>query len=437
MTSASVRSIASVVRIFATLSLSGVVAAAPLSAAEARTLSWSESVKLTRESNADLKAAEAAFRSIEDLEGVARAGFLPTVNGVLDASRTGNSGSPDLTQTRGNQYSATFEASESVFNGLSDYANFSRAKANTRAAVAAYEIAKAKASYDLKSAFEGLFYAQNVRILTTDIVKRRLSNLELVQLRFESGRENKGSVLLSRANLNQAKYESLQSEDNQAIARATLARVIGLDDTDETLAVVDEVPTNPAPPKPPDFRRLAAITPDHVQAAAQEDSAQAAVTVARSTYFPSLGVSANYGRRDVAFFPNGPDRWTLDATITIPLFHGGKDFYSTKSATATYTGSIGNRVSVDRGLLVKLRQAFHGYVEAVMKSEVDVSFRDAAQLRAEIARTQYNNGLVSFNDWDIIENDLIARQKTSLQSLRDRVTGEAIWEQAQGAGVVP
>jgi hypothetical protein len=44
---------------------------------------------------------------------------------------------------------------------------------------------------------------------------------------------------------------------------------------------------------------------------------------------------------------------------------------------------------------------------------------------------------MSFEDWDRIENDLIQRQKTVLQSQRDRVTAEAAWEQAQGKGVIP
>jgi outer membrane protein TolC len=88
-------------------------------------------------------------------------------------------------------------------------------------------------------------------------------------------------------------------------------------------------------------------------------------------------------------------------------------------------------------LLVRLKQAWAGYVESEEKLKVDQAFLEAAVLRAEIARSRYNNGLMSFEDWDRIENDLIQRQKTVLQSQRDRVTAEAAWEQAQGKGVIP
>jgi outer membrane protein len=84
-----------------------------------------------------------------------------------------------------------------------------------------------------------------------------------------------------------------------------------------------------------------------------------------------------------------------------------------------------------------LKQAYANYVQAVEQLNVNQAFVDAAQMRAEIARSQYNNGLIAFSDWNLIENDLIQRQKSYVQSQRDRVVAEAAWEQAQGKGVIP
>ena len=75
--------------------------------------------------------------------------------------------------------------------------------------------------------------------------------------------------------------------------------------------------------------------------------------------------------------------------------------------------------------------------QAIERLKVDESFRAAAIARAEIARRKYNNGLLSFEDWDIIENDLIFRQKNYLSSLQTRVTSEAAWERDRGTGAIP
>lgn len=85
--------------------------------------------------------------------------------------------------------------------------------------------------------------------------------------------------------------------------------------------------------------------------------------------------------------------------------------------------------------MVNLQQGYNSYIEAVAKLQVDTSFREAAQLRADIARSKYNNGLLIFEDWDAIETDLITRQTNYLQSKLNRVTYEAAWEQVQGKGV--
>jgi len=108
-----------------------------------------------------------------------------------------------------------------------------------------------------------------------------------------------------------------------------------------------------------------------------------------------------------------------------------------QSATATQAASVYTLADTDRQLLTRLQQTLSEYVQAVQLVEVNRSFLEAQRVRAEIARNRYNNGLMSFEDWDQIENELITRQKTMLQTERDRVTAEAAFEQAQGVGAIP
>jgi outer membrane protein TolC len=127
----------------------------------------------------------------------------------------------------------------------------------------------------------------------------------------------------------------------------------------------------------------------------------------------------------------------VGASISIPLFSGGKDYYATKSASESRKAASLSRENVLRVGLAKLKAAYSTYLESVLKLEVDRTFADALIAREKIAREKYNNGLLTFEDWDIIENDLINRQKSLLQSERDRIVSEAAWEQALGKGVLP
>ena len=70
------------------------------------------------------------------------------------------------------------------------------------------------------------------------------------------------------------------------------------------------------------------------------------------------------------------------------------------------------------------------------EEKVDQTFVEAARVRAEIGRSKYNTGLLSFEEWEIIESDLVTREKAALASQNNRVSAEATWEQSQGRGLI-
>lgn len=401
----------------------------PLGAAPPTALVWEASIEEAAAGNPELRAARANLAAAGYSASAAHSGNLPQLS-----AGAGYSDSSGSATTTGTNYSTSVSLSQNLFSGFQDSARIERGAANLTQAEAGLATAKARLSQELKSAFAGLQFAQDNVTLTEKIAQRLAENLRLVELRFEGGRENKGSLLLTRATLAQARYENLQAQQALASAQALFARVLGRAEP-EGLQVIGGVPVT-APGTTPDFRQLVQQTPDLLQARAQERSAQADVTLARAGFYPSVDLTGSMARVGEDWTPDS-DRRTVGLNLSIPLLSGGRDYYTTKSAASTLEAVSSNKDNVERQLLVRLKQAYASYVESVEKLKVDQAFLEAAVTRAEIARSRYNNGLMSFEDWDRIENDLIQRQKIFLQSQRDRVTAEAAWEQAQGKGVIP
>jgi outer membrane protein len=394
-------------------------------------LSWEACVQEAAAGNPELRAASANLAAAGYSAEGAYSGYLPQLSaeaGYADTSGT------VVTTTSDTTYSTTLSLRQNLFAGFQDRAKVAQGAANREVAVASLAAAKAKLSQDLKSAFVGLKYSQDNVVLTENIARRREENLRLVELRFESGNENKGSYLLTKASLAQARYDNLQAQQDLVSAQAQLDRVLGRGET-EGLEVLGDVPLT-EPGKAPDFRQLAREVPDYQQAAAQQKSVEAGVTLARSGLYPSLNLSGSVGRVGDTWTPEDTRR-TVGLNLNIPLYSGGSDYYATKSAVSSLAAAASNTDSAEHQLVVRLKQTYAGYVESAEKLKVDLAFLDAAMTRADIARTKYNNGLMTFENWDIIENDLIQRQKSFLQSQRDRVVAEAAWEQAQGKGVIP
>lgn len=395
------------------------------------TLTWKQSLELLKENNFDYKSAVLNYQATESLEGVAFGGYLPSITGAVGYNKT--STTLDGATDNSSFYSASLTLSQNLFAGLKDYYKTTQATANTRIAQATFQDTKAQISYTFINAYQSLLSAQENLKLSDSTVKRRQDDLRLVELRFESGRENKGSALLSEAYLAQAKLENLQAKHASELAKTALAQVLGVD-VQESTQLVDLVPSS-EPLANPQFEALAMETPQYKESYYAVDANIAAVGVARSAFFPSLDVTGSVGRNSPEFFPKN-DRWSVGATITIPLFSGGRDYATLKNSVYTRDSAVAQKSSVDQKQISVLQSAYQKYTEAVEKLKVDESFQRALVMQAEIARTQYNNGLMSFTDWDKIEADLIARQKAYVQSKKDRILSEAAWNQARGAGVL-
>jgi len=263
---------------------------------------------------------------------------------------------------------------------------------------------------------------------------RTEQNVLLVQLRFEGGRENRGSLLQTEALLKQAQLDNLSARQAIPSAQAQLARTLGRADP-SGLRAIDDVPVT-QPPKNPDFLALASAVPEVRRAQAQESAAKADVQLNRSGFYPTLDLYGTYGREGSDWLMEDTRR-TVGVTLAIPIFRGGLNYYGVEAASASLSAASLTRGDAERFALERLKKAYAAYVEAIERVRVNEAFVEAAVMRADIARSKYDNGLMSFEDWDRIESDLTQRQKDLLASRRDRVAAEANWEQVQGAGVIP
>lgn len=409
------------------------------SAGADETLTWEDCIKTASKKNPDIQSAKETVQSSEYKSTAAWSLFLPQISGDLNVNN-GNSSSSSISggvissNTSDTSYSASISATQNIFSGFHDKATIDQTAANKEVSRTSLENTKVQVSYDLKSAFASLLYAQDYSKLADEIIKRREENYKLVDLRFEGGMENKGSALLSRAFLSQAKYDKKTAEHLIEVSREQLAKVLG-EDNSEKIKITGKIPLEEFP-KNPNIVDIALKNPLYLKAAAQEKASKAGVTIAKSQFSPSVNLSATASRQGNNWFPGG-NRHLFGLNLSLPIFNGGNDFFTVKSSKADLSAARFNRESVEKQLLPQLKQAYTAYIDAYEKLKVDRDFLEAAAVRANIARGKYNNGLLSFEDWDIIENDLISKQKTVIQTERDLNLAEAAWLKAQGKGVIP
>ncbi len=393
-------------------------------AAEER-LSWEDCVQEAARRNPDLAVAQEAVRKAQ---AQYRGSYSP-----LTPQLSANAGYTDSKSTsRSREYTTGLSAKQTIFSGLKNEAGVQKSKADLEAVGASLSVVKAQVGFDLKNAYAQLLFAQDQAQLAEAIASRRQENVRLVELRFEGGREPKGSYLRSRAQYREADYEVSQSERGLRVAQRQLARVLGRSET-ARISVRDLSVASPG--SAPDFWALALETPVRLQAAAQARSAQAGVAVARSELFPDVSATGSLGRAGNKWPPER-NEGSAGIVFSYPFWPGGQNVFDLQSAKAEERRTQQSLRSTEDQTALGLEQTFAGFQDAVQKVDVQREFLEAARVRAEIARGQYTLGLLSFQDWDAIENDLISNQKTMLTNVKDAITAEAGWERAQGKGAI-
>jgi len=390
------------------------------------------------EKNADLKQSRLRLSAALARRNSAFGGFLPTVGGSVGANDKDNTTRPWFRDIDTKAYDAGLNASLSLFSGWSTIADVRRALASARNSRAQLRATEATLRAGLRRAFVDVLYGQvNVRVQES-IANRRKSNAELVRLKYEAGREDKGSAMRAEADAAETALALARAKRALILAQQRLALELGRDEF-APIAVTGAWRGAP-PPRAPDLGRLADATPAYAQAEANADSASADYLSKFSPFLPDAGVSANASRTgDLWKWP--PDRatesWGAGATVSYNFFYGFRDVYGLVAARAAAKESKIALAQARRDTMVSLQEAYFGYIDAHENVAVQEQYLMAARTRAEIGRAQYANGLLGFVQWDLIEGELVSVERSFIAARRDALNAEANWLKSIGTELKP
>ena len=397
--------------------------------AQTAELSWADCVKAAMATNPEIRGAQFRLDSSTARRNAAFGGFLPRISASVDTGDSGIGNNPDLNEIEADSWNARLTASQSLFSGFSSLSDVRRNMASVRRQKAALQAESADTRNRLRRAFADLLYAQANISLLENIAKRRADNADLVRLRYEGGRENKGSSLRVDADARSAAFEVSRARRALSLSRRKLARETGLGDF-SPLSVKGSWDVAP-PPDNPNIESLAPAVPAVMQSIASTEEARAGLWSAMSPFWPSLDASASLSRNGPEWVP--ADRtWGAGLSLSYNLFNGARDTNGVLAARAEDQAARESLDAVSRSTRVSLEEAVNAYLDAYENVSVRKQYLDAAVVRAEIGRAQYANGMLSFTQWDLIETELVDSERGYLAARREALYAEAAWNRSLG-----
>lgn len=399
----------------------------PLSSYAAQPLTWMDCVKKAAENNPDLRAAVRA-------QEASRATYYGSYNGILPQLDLTHSYSDrsGLGSGRSRLWQAEGTASLNVID-FNEWASIRSAAASWRQTQANVRVASSTVLLNLYRAFASLLYAQQEIGVATNIRDLWKTNAQMIDLRYDSGRESKGNALRTQAESLQADMALKQAGRDVQIAKRQLAQALGQENY-TSLEVTGSFAGRGGLQESPNMESILDELPAIQAQKAAVDKTKANVSAAKSSLFPTLSLSYSRGFSDTSEFPTTNPSWTFTGLLRYPLFGGGptQTYYSTVSANRLYEKSLLDLRSLRDQTLTSLENAWSSFVQAQDQVQVQEAFLKSAVQRKQEADTLYQAGLMSFQDWQVITTDYVNFQKSHLAAQQTLLAAEGQWRFTSG-----
>lgn len=395
----------------------------------AEDITWRQCVDEALLKNPGLIAAKASLERTKANSWAVFGGALPQVSISGNYGKTGNEpfGGP---YGSSESYSVNLRASQMLFDGMETFQKMLKAGEDVKAAEMSYKESSASVRYKLMQSYSGLMKAQELVKISGEILALRKKQIADIKLRYQAGREHRGSFLSVEADLLQAESENRQAREALELAKKSLANMLGRD-SGETFSLRTDFTAATDASAAPDFEKLVEENPGLLALAAQKNAAANSAGASISAFFPSISVSAGAGR-SAGSLPLQDTNWSIGLSASMAVFDSGLLIAQSSAAQSSLKQA---EAALNEGRLdaaLELKQAWLDYKNAAENLSVQKKYLEANNERAKISDAQYRNGLLTFDNWTIIQNSLVSSRKNYLNAQANLLINEAAWIQAKG-----
>lgn len=385
---------------------------------------WKDCVLEAQKQNPELGASRQQIQQYRYKRDVTASALYPQIKANSAASTA------TTEKKAADNYSYDASLNQLIFDGWKTPSLVNQARKELQAWQINYIVLSSKVRYQLRYAFIQVLRARKLITISHNILKRRKQNRDLVLLRYNAGREHKGSLLNAQASLAQAEFDLAKSKRDAILAQRNLNKELGRQ-IFKIVNVEDPFRVTLIIKGQPDFEGIAVTNPVVQEIAARREAARFAVRAAQGDFLPLLTGQAQIGRTGEHWDPT-TDEWSMGLKISLPIFDGGNN-YANLSMQEAYYKKIKEDERQKRDVTVyNLVKSWTNFRNAMEEAIVQRKKLRAAMVRSKISEALYLNGYINFDDWTIIESELVAAQKLDVEAKTNTLISEADWLQSKG-----
>jgi outer membrane protein len=291
-------------------------------------------------SNPVLNASRENYKAVKENINISKSDFLPSISVTSSQSSQQNSNRtnqlrnilPDNSNTSETQ---SISVEQKIFQGFQSYNSIKKSKLES--VQAALNLKKTEQQILLKSAIA--YYDLDYKIKNT---KFNLSNVDLFerQVESDSSRLQKGEITLtdlaqSESSLAGANAKFITAKTELLVAKSNFKRIIRLPAPEKIVKknFIKNINLNFPTGLNAAFANSEKNNPKLLLAKLDYQISKKNVDIEKSKFSPAASINYTQSQnKDFSSSVDEVDQETLKATVTIPLFKGGKNFSSLKKS---------------------------------------------------------------------------------------------------------
>ena len=291
----------------------------------------SEALLQAYNENPELNAERENIKSSKEDVKISRSQFLPSI--ILSGSKS-QENTKKLTNRSGTNSAITnvdpktqsIDIEQKIFQGFAGIASMEKSKIGLNLADAKLLKTEQDILYKAVEAYSGLIFANEKLRINQNNIDLLERQVETDQARLERGQITLADLAQSESSLAGAQAKSIQARNEVITTQLIYEKIIGpindLSTLDKKFDLDFEIPT--------DLDKAIKISeknnPSLIISRLEFEQSKKDLTIARSELSPSATLSFNSSRTDdVSSTLNERDKETLKATISWPIFNGGKN----------------------------------------------------------------------------------------------------------------
>jgi outer membrane protein len=374
---------------------------------EAKELSLKEAVEIALERSASLHAAGEGIKGADYLRKSARADFFPTFRTEYgfnylntDPFFTTATGVRVTVGTRDN-YSWTTGLDQPLFRGGAIYWSYRLAKLGVDLSKVFFELVKQDLVLQVKAAYFNILKAEKIRQVALRSVEQLEAGVKVSKAFYDVGIIPKNGLLQTQVELAQARQDLTSAEVELSVAKASFNTLLR---RDVRMEVEVEDILEYRPMEIP-FEECLAMArknrPELQEAELNVKRAGKEVQLARSEYFPNLGMSFNYERVGDSPSVSGSDfedkdNWNINAYARWTFWQWGKKRQLVQEKKTKLVQAEDAMVEVEDGISLEVKDAYLRLREArdkigvaeVAVEQAEENFRiNAERFKEQVATT--------------------------------------------------